>query len=420
MQFNPIQEQRKIAKKYKIGYYSDNNNFENSLQTSLTSLDTQVELINLQDLTPDTLKLYSTVLDEVIIDSNSIPENLIDFLKNSKPFSRLISINIEGNIKEALIGVEFEKLDKLDFDILSSRIQERYKLILELKKLKVSSKETNLKFIMQLVSILENKDPYTKDHSARVAKYSEIIAKSYFPEHFDELYSNKNIENSEQYEQNKHEYVVEKTNLCMLTAWAHDIGKTSIGANLLNKDSKLTNSEYNIIKMHADFGAEMIRKILGDEEFAEIIENHHERIDGQGYHHLEEFPDISKIIAIADSFDAMTTTRPYTTKTENANNKNKLKTLEEAIMELQICSHLHMDLENSKMSHQLDTTMTDIFVQILKRELNLLKEGKLDEVQLFKEGLDENGYIKAGYWNDRTQLYNQDKNVSDYYPKFMK
>ena len=82
--------------------------------------------------------------------------------------------------------------------------------------------------------------------------------------------------------------------------------------------------------------------------------------------------------------------------------------------------YLEILLNDDNLVHQFFHDDFLLFLQILKRELNLLKEGKLDEVQLFKEGLDENGYIKAGYWNDRTQLYNQDKNVSDYYPKFMK
>ena len=385
MQFNSIKEQRKIAKAYKIGYYSDNTNFEKSLSKELENSIPLVELINLQNLNEDFFKLYSPVLDEIIINTSSIPENIIENIKDSKPFIRLVGINIEDEIKNSIPDIEIYNQDSLDFSALSRSIKERSKLIVDLKKLKVSAKETHLKFIMQLVSILENKDPYTKDHSARVAKYSQAIAEEYFPKHFDELYSSQKQENEDLYEKNKHEYVVNQINLSMLAAWAHDIGKTSIAADLLKKDSKLTNSEYNIVKMHADFGADMIRKILGDEEFAEIIENHHERIDGEGYHRLEEFPDISKIIAIADSFDAMTTTRSYTTKTEDSITKNKLKTLQESIVELQISSHLHMDLNIARMSHQLDTDMTDIFVKILKRELSLIQEGKLDEVQLFKE-----------------------------------
>jgi putative nucleotidyltransferase with HDIG domain len=400
MELNPLKEQRKIAKKYKIGYYSDIPNFDSELLNKLgNDLGISIELINLQELDTSSLQLYSTVLDEIIINSSSTPENLIEHLKISKPFIRLIGINnIESQIRNNIPEAEIEKSNTLDFSSLALSIKSRSKLIVDLKKLKVSAKETNLKFIMQLVSILENKDPYTKDHSARVAKYAQAIATQYF---------------STQSNKMNNEYLIDQINLTIVAAWAHDIGKTSIASALLNKDSKLTNNEYDIIKMHADFGAEMIRKILGNEQLAEAIENHHERIDGQGYHNLEDFSDIAKIIAIADSFDAMTTTRPYTTKSEEIKNKNKLKTLQEAIMELQISSHLHMDIETNKMSQQLDTSITDIFVQILKHELELIQSGKLEEAKLLPNGIDANGYIKTGFWNDKSQLYIQEKNISD-------
>ena len=206
----------------------------------------------------------------------------------------------------------------------------------------------------------------------------------------------------------------------MLSSWAHDIGKNSIAINLLEKASKLTEEEYDIMKLHADFGANMIRKILGDEEFAEIVENHHERIDGEGYHNLSKFSDIAKIIAISDSFDAMTTTRSYTTKNEENSNKTQLKTVEEAINELQIASHLHFDVNTNKMSQQLDTTLTQIFVNMLKRDLAIINDGKTNEARLLSSGLDEKGYLKAGFWDDKTQEYSVDKSVSGNLPNLLK
>lgn len=399
MPINPIKEQRKISKKYNIGCYSTNNNFFEKLESALTSSGMQFELTNLNDLDNEILNLYLSVSDEVIFE-NEIPENISENLENLKLFYRVIGLkDIEKSI---------------------SQIQDRSKLILELKKEKTFEREKDLKFIMQIVNILENKDPYTKDHSARVAKYSLAIGEEFFSSQYDELYGNTENQDKEEYNKMKNNYVVQKMNLTMLSAWAHDIGKNSIAQSLLNKNSKLTEDEYDIMKMHADFGADMIRKILGDEEFAEIIENHHERIDGRGYHKLEEFSDISKIIAISDSFDAMTTTRNYTTKNEKVEDKSKLKTVEEAINELQVSSHLHFDLEKNMMSQQLDTTLTQIFVNILKRDLNLLKEGKIDEVKLLSGGLDENGFLKAGFWNDKTQEYSKDMSVSGSLPNFIK
>lgn len=398
MPINPIKEQRKIAQKYTIGHYSDNPAFGETLENALKYSDINIEFVNLNDLDDDTLKLYLSVLDEAIFDIR-IPKNIEKTLKDLKLFIRIISLK--------------------DMEKMAESIQDRGRLSIEIKKEKSSEREKELKFIMQIVSILENKDPYTKDHSARVAKYALAIGEEFFSEQYDELHSDEKSKDAEQFEKAKNEYVVQNLNLTMLAAWAHDIGKNSIAQNLLNKNSKLTESEYDIMKMHADFGAEMIRKIIGDEEFAKIIETHHERIDGNGYHNLTEFPDIAKIVAIADSFDAMTTTRSYTTKLEESEDKSKLKTVEEAINELQVSSHAHLDPETNRMSHQLDTKMTDILVKILKRELSLLKEGKQDEVMLLSGGIDEKGFLKAGFWDDKTQEYSQDKSVSGHMPNMI-
>ena len=72
------------------------------------------------------------------------------------------------------------------------------------------------------------------------------------------------------------------------------------------------------------------------------------------------------------------------------------------------------------MSQQLDTNLTNIFVKELKKELRLIKEGKTNEVVLLAGGIDENGFLKAGFWDDKTQEYSQDKSVSDQLPNFKK
>ena len=399
MPINPIKEQRKLAKKYIIGYYSENNEFGKILEDTLNSTDIPFDLINLTNLDIDALNLYLPILDEAIFDTR-VPKDISENLSKAKLFIRVIGLKDIGKIIEPIQIISRERLES--------------------KKEKNFEREITLKFIMQIVNILENKDPYTKDHSARVAKYSLAIGEQFFENQYDRLYGKAKDQNPEQYDQLKHEYIVQKMNLTMLASWAHDIGKNSIAQTLLNKDSKLTESEYDIMKMHADFGAEMIRKILGNEEFAEIIENHHERIDGQGYHNLTEFSDISKIIAIADSFDAMTTARRYTTKVEDNKDKSKLKTVEEAINDLQVSSHYHLDIETNRMSQQLDTRLTDIFVQELKRDLNLIKDGKTEEATLLSGGIDSNGYLKAGFWDDKTQEYSNDKSVSGNKPSFTK
>lgn len=396
---NPIKEKRNLSNKYTIGYYSINNQFESELQAALNNISTNIELVNLTNLDEDSLKLYLSSLDEVIFDS-SIQNNVSQIANDLNVYTRTTDLK--------------------DLSKILENIEERSKLTISLKKEKNFGQEKDLKFIMQIVSILENKDPYTKDHSARVAKYALAIGNEYFEEKYDELYGNLKEQNPEQFEKKQHEFVVENLNLTMLAAWSHDIGKNSIAQNLINKDSKLTESEYDLMKMHADFGAEMVRKIIGNEPLAEAIENHHERIDGFGYHNLTEFSDIAKIIAIADSFDSMTTTRPYTTKLENVPSKSKLKTVQEAITELQISSHPHYDLDENRMSQQLDTTLTDIFVRILKRDLTLIQDGKNNEAKILTSGIDNIGFLKTGFWDDKTQEYIPDQSVLNSMPNLFK
>ena len=116
----------------------------------------------------------------------------------------------------------------------------------------------------------------------------------------------------------------------------------------------------------------------------------------------------------------MTTARSYTTKLDDQSDKSKIKTAEEAINELLVASHLHFDLDENRMSQQLDTRLTSILVRKLKRDLDLIKNGKTDEVKLLSGGIDEKGYIKAGFWDDKSQEYSKDKSVSQAFPNLMK
>lgn len=94
----------------------------------------------------------------------------------------------------------------------------------------------------------------------------------------------------------------------------HDIGKIKISQEILNKPSKLTKEEYEIVKTHSLKGYEIVSQNLKTKEFSDIILCHHERFDGMGYPTYKigkDIPLLSRIIAVADSFDAMTTERPY-------------------------------------------------------------------------------------------------------------
>lgn len=94
----------------------------------------------------------------------------------------------------------------------------------------------------------------------------------------------------------------------------HDVGKIRIPEQILNKQDKLTIAEIAVIKKHPEMGAEIIRTIDGFENMAAIVRSHHERFDGSGYPDSlvgEDIPFISRMLAVCDSFDAMTTARCY-------------------------------------------------------------------------------------------------------------
>ncbi|OLO40681.1 hypothetical protein BTR23_04170 [Alkalihalophilus pseudofirmus] len=141
-----------------------------------------------------------------------------------------------------------------------------------------------------IIATLELKDPYTRGHSERVADYGVTLAK--------ELGKFKNDELKTFY------------HVCLL----HDIGKIQIPDTILTKPSRLTEEEYEIIKTHPAVGAEAIKHVEGIASHIDIVRYHHERWDGKGYPEQlkgENIPLLSRVTAIADAFDAMTSSRSY-------------------------------------------------------------------------------------------------------------
>lgn len=137
--------------------------------------------------------------------------------------------------------------------------------------------------------VIDMKDKYTNGHSERVAKYTAMIAK----------------------EMGYDDETVEKYYRIGLL---HDVGKVGIPEAVLNKPGKLTDEEYDVIKSHTVKGNEVLKDISVVPELAIGARAHHERYDGKGYPNGlagDEIPDVARIIAVADSFDAMYSDRPY-------------------------------------------------------------------------------------------------------------
>ncbi|MEH7549832.1 HD-GYP domain-containing protein [Neobacillus vireti] len=141
-----------------------------------------------------------------------------------------------------------------------------------------------------VIATLELKDPYTRGHSERVASYGLLLAQE--------------LGKFSKEEQKSFYYA------CLL----HDIGKVHIPDHILMKPERLTNEEFEIIKLHPGVGAEAVKDVEGIQDSICVIRSHHERWDGKGYPDQlmgEEIPLLARITSIADAFDAMTSSRSY-------------------------------------------------------------------------------------------------------------
>ncbi|MDK2985763.1 MAG: hypothetical protein PWQ96_1405 [Clostridia bacterium] len=149
----------------------------------------------------------------------------------------------------------------------------------------------NLKIITNLLKTLKIHHPGTYQHSLNVARLSAWLAR--------EL----GLPQTEIFE-------------IAIGALIHDIGKIKIASSILDKPSKLTDEEWQIIKKHPQIGIHLLAEYNWAHNLYPMIAYHHERVDGNGYLRLtgEEIPLCAKIICIADAFDAMYSTRPYRPK----------------------------------------------------------------------------------------------------------
>jgi putative nucleotidyltransferase with HDIG domain len=141
-----------------------------------------------------------------------------------------------------------------------------------------------------VIATLELKDPYTRGHSERVASYALILAKQVGK------FSN---------EEQKSFYYA---------ALLHDIGKVNIPDHILMKPGRLTKEEFDIIKTHPVVGTEAVKNVEGIKDSICVIRSHHERWDGKGYPDQlkgEDIPLLARVSAVADAFDAMTSSRSY-------------------------------------------------------------------------------------------------------------
>jgi putative nucleotidyltransferase with HDIG domain len=200
-------------------------------------------------------------------------------------------------------------------------------------------RRVNLSFAAAMVRALDSRDAWTAGHSAAVAVYSRDIARQMSMPEAD-------IE------------------MVHLTGLVHDIGKIGVRAEVLQKTSALNDDEWAEMRRHSEIGANILIEVEGYDEVARIVRSHHERFDGAGYPDglaREEIPLLARIIAVADAYNAMTSTRPY---------RNAMAP-EVAIQQLL----------NGRGS-QFQAELVDAFVAVLERESDSYRLGLLADFSL--------------------------------------
>lgn len=255
-------------------------------------------------------KLSASKFDLALLDINMPGKSGLDVLKEIQADdsdTATVMITAIADVETAINTLKFGAYDYIvkpvDFNILMisidralqkrTLIQENknYRLYLEEKVEEQSAKikESFLNSVTCLAYALEVKDEYTSGHSQRVTEIAVAIA-----EELD--ISQENIDK------------------LRLAGLVHDIGKIGIKESILNKPGSLTDDEYQHIKSHTGIGERILAPVVEDKEILNIVRAHHERYDGAGYPdrlEAEQIPFGARILAVADTYDAMTSNRSY-------------------------------------------------------------------------------------------------------------
>ena len=184
--------------------------------------------------------------------------------------------------------------------------------------------------VRSLVYAIETKDEYTRGHSERVNRYAMLMATR--------------LRLEEKQSKSLH--------------WAsmlHDIGKIGIPETILNKPGALTDAEYRIITSHSNKGCDILKPLEQLSTSLPGVMHHHERYDGQGYPHGlkgEDIPMLGRIIAVADTFDAITSNRAY----------RPGKTAKEAL-----------EIIEKVAGTQLDPDLVDVFKEVIEEDLTIIR-----------------------------------------------
>lgn len=209
----------------------------------------------------------------------------------TKPVSTLVSAAQKIGAGDLSVRIEENKVEELNtlgltFNSMSENLSEN---IANLAKAAEENRELFVGTVKALAAAIDGKDRYTRGHSERVSRISVHIGQ----------YLKLNSEDLEK---------------LRISALLHDVGKIAVNDAILNKPGALTDEEFEIMKSHAQKGYKIMSQIPAMKDYLPGIQLHHEMINGAGYPlglKGDEIPLQAKIISVADTFDAMTTDRPY-------------------------------------------------------------------------------------------------------------
>lgn len=362
-----IKKLKKLCENYSLLYVEDDKDIAKVFLSYLKKL---FNVIEYQENGKKGLVAYREREFDLVITDIQMP--LMDGLEMA---SKIKNINQNQNIlfvsaysdnykllESIKIGVDGYILKPVDYDNLNSVL---YKTLYKIKKMesadiyknsleKLVNKKTseNLflknekiknyeKTLYALIEIIESRDAYTGKHSLRVANYAKKIAK----------------------EVNLDDITCEEI---FKAGMLHDLGKIGIPDSLLLKPNKLNEKEFNLIKQHVNIGFNMLNQIPMFKNISKIINEHHERLDGSGYPNGIKGDAITlggAILGIADTFDAITTSRIY----------KRRKTVKEAITEIKSLTNIYFE------KFVVDAAVNALKDEVIDNTINQLPHTKLEE-----------------------------------------
>jgi len=331
------------------------------------------------------LKLYNSEKFDIIITDLSMPNmngiEMLEKIRANNPQQEVLitSAHTEAEymINAIKIGVDGYILKPFDYEQLNYELfkivekinkyreNEEYKSYLqrmvnqktsELKTIISFQKYNYDKTLLSMVEMIEDRDTYTAGHSQRVAHYSKMIAQEM-------------------------EYSKDDCQKVFQAGILHDIGKIATPDVVLLNPQKLNDIEYKLIQEHVEVGYKLLSNIPMFEDLADIVHDHHERSDGSGYPRkvLEaEIHPLARIMAIADTFDAMTTNRIYKGRKSVAEAleeivslggtlyaKDAVKAAQKVLKNVKIDEDIdqlpHTDLEKERFSYFYKDMLTNLY-----------------------------------------------------------